>query len=104
MGSHIVSLRQTFDQSLIKILLGVKEIWSGHEIQWSNSGPSIVTLILSRHGFCTSLTKVNIRPKFNENLSKGSGAMDSTQKSYNREMDKLMDRQADKSHSYNPHN
>ena len=27
---HIVSMRQTFDQSLIKILPGVKEVWSGH--------------------------------------------------------------------------
>ena len=28
---HIVSLRRTFDQSLMKIFPGVKEIWSRHE-------------------------------------------------------------------------
>ena len=30
---HIVSLRLTFDQSLMKIFQKVLEIWSGHEIQ-----------------------------------------------------------------------
>ena len=34
---HIISLRGTFDQSLMKILQGVKEIRSGLEIQGSNT-------------------------------------------------------------------
>ena len=40
---HIISLTQTFDQCLKKILPGVKEIWSRHHIQGSNSWPSTVT-------------------------------------------------------------
>ena len=63
------SRRWTFDQSLEKILLGVKEIQSGHEIQGSNPWPWIVTLTLIRHGWVIDsayhLTKVNIWPKLN---------------------------------------
>ena len=51
------SHRWTFDQSLEKILPGVKEIQSGHEIQGSNPWPWTVTLTLSAwlsYWFCTS--------------------------------------------------
>ena len=72
---HIVSLRLTFDQRLMKILPGVKEIWSGHEIKGSDSWPSTVTLTLRPHdwvmGSTHCLTKVNVWPKFTENPSRG---------------------------------
>ena len=45
------SHRWTFDQSLEKILLGVKEIQSRHEIQGSNPWPWTVTLTFSQHGW-----------------------------------------------------
>ena len=48
---HIISLRWTFDQSLMKILPGIKEILSGQEIQGSIPWPSTVTLTLSLHGW-----------------------------------------------------
>ena len=71
------SHRWTFDQSLEKLLPGVKEIQSGHEIQGSNPWPWTVTLTLSRHGWVIDsahrLTKVNIWPKFKENPSTGIG-------------------------------
>ena len=77
---HIVSLRQTFDQCLMKILPGLMEIWSGQEIQGSNLWPSIVTL--SRHGWVMGsahrLTEGNIWPNFNENSSRGKGDMERT--------------------------
>ena len=85
---HIVSLRQTYDQSLRKILPGVQEILCGHEIQGSNPWPWPVTLTLSWHGWLMGsahwLTEANIWPKFNENLSKGSGDMERTRKCYGR--------------------
>ena len=60
---HIVSLRQTFDQTIMKVLPGLKEIWSGHESQGSNS-TLIVTLTLSLHdcimASAHSLTDANI--------------------------------------------
>lgn len=34
---HIISLRRTFDQSLMKVLPKVVQIWSVHEIQDSNT-------------------------------------------------------------------
>ena len=40
------------------------------------------------------LTEMNISPKFNENLSKGSGDMERTQKCYGR-TDRQTDRQTD---------
>ena len=61
---HIISLRRTFDQRLKKILPGVKEIWSWHHIQGSNSWPSTVTLTLSPQGWIMGSahcpTEVNI--------------------------------------------
>ena len=81
------SHRWTFDQSLEKILPGVKEIQSGHEIQGSNPRPWTVTLTLtlSRHGWVTDsahrLTKVNIWPKFKENPSTGIGDTERTRNS-----------------------
>ena len=74
-----------FDQSLEKILPGVKEIQSGHEIQGSNPWPWTVTLTLSRHGWVLDsahhLTKVNIWPKFKENPSTGIKDTERTQNS-----------------------
>ena len=69
MGSaHHLSLRQTFDQHLKKILPGVKEIWSRHQIQGSNLWPSTVTLTLSPQGWVMGSahcpTEVNIWLKF----------------------------------------
>ena len=85
---HIVSLRQTYDQSLKKILPGVQEIWSGHEIQGSNPWPWPVTYTLSWHGWLMGsahrITEANIYQKLNENLSKGSGDMERTGKCYGR--------------------
>ena len=82
MGSDIISLRRTFDQGLIKIFPGVKEICNGHEIKGSNSWPSIVTITLSQHGWIMDsvhcLTEANIRPKFNENPSRRNGDMEWT--------------------------
>ena len=82
---HIVSLRQTFELSLIKILPGVKEIWSGHEIQGSYSWVFIVTLNLSQHGCVMDsahfLTEANIWAKFNENPSRDKGDMKRTRNS-----------------------
>ena len=46
-------------------------------------------------GFAHRLTEVNIWPKFNENLSKGSGDMERTRKCYDR-TDGWMDRQTDR--------
>ena len=78
-----IALSQTFDQNFMEILLGVKEIWSRHKIKSSNSRPSIVTIILSQHGWvmgpAQNLTEENIWPKLNENPSKGKGDMERTQ-------------------------
>ena len=64
--------RWTFDQSLEKILPGVKEIQRGHEIQGSN--PWSWTVTLSQHGWVIDsahrLTK--------ENPSRGKGDMEPT--------------------------
>ena len=82
---HIISLRQTFDQSLKKILPEVKEIWRRHRIQGSNSWPSTVTLTLSQQGWvmgsahCPS--EVKIWPKFTENPPRGKGDTERTQNS-----------------------
>ena len=79
------SHRWTFDQNLEKILLGVKEIQSGHKIQGSNPWPWTVTLTLSLHGWVIDSahrpTKVNIWPKFKENRSTGIGDIEWTQNS-----------------------
>ena len=79
------SHRWTFDQSLEKILSGVKEIQSGYEIQDSNSWPWTVTLTWNRHGWVIDsahcLTKVNIWPKFKENPSAGTGDTERTRNS-----------------------
>ena len=79
------SHRWTFDQSLEKILSGVKEIQSGHEIHGSNPWPCTVTFTLSRHGWVIDsahrLTKVNIWPKFKENFSTGRGDTEWTRNS-----------------------
>ena len=52
---------------IMKILPGVKEIWSRHEIQGSNLWPSTVTLTLGGHGWVMGsahhLTQANIWPK-----------------------------------------
>ena len=74
---HIISLRQTFDQTLMKILPGVKEIYSKPEIENSNWGPSVVTSTVSPHGCdigsAHHLTKANIWPKSNDYVSPGNG-------------------------------
>ena len=84
-GFCTLSHRWTFDQSLEKILPGVKEIQCRHEIQSSNPWPWTVTLILSQHGWVIDsahhLTKVNIWPKFKENLSAGIGDTEWTRNS-----------------------
>ena len=63
----------------------VKEIWSGHEIQGSNSWPSIVNVTLSRHGWVTGSahcpTEPNIYTKFYENPSRAKGDMKRTRNS-----------------------
>ena len=78
------SHRWTFDQSLEKILPGVKEKQSGHKIQGSNPWPWNVTLT-RRHGWVIDsahrLTKVSIWPKFKENPSTGIGDTERTQNS-----------------------
>ena len=75
----------TFDQSLEKILPGVKEIQSDYEIQDSNPWPWTVTLTLNRHGWVIDsahrLTKVNIWPTFKENPSTGIGDTERTRNS-----------------------
>ena len=80
------SHKWTFDQSLEKILPGVKEIQSGHKIQGSNPWPWTVTLILSRHGWVIDsahhLTKVNSWPKIKENPSTGIRDTEQTQNSW----------------------
>ena len=67
---------------LKKILPGVKEIWSRHQIQGSNSWPSTVTLTLSPQGWfmgsANCPTEVNIWPTFKENPSRGKGDMEPT--------------------------
>ena len=72
-----------FDQSLIQILPGVKDVWKGHKTQGSKSWPSFMTLTLSRHGLVMGsahhLTEANIWPKFNENPSRSNGDMERTQ-------------------------
>ena len=74
-----------FNLNLINIIQRVQEIWREHEMQGSNPWLLTVTLTLSRHawvmGSAHRLTKANIWPKFHENLSKGSGAMERTIKS-----------------------
>ena len=69
----------------MNILPGVKEIWSRHQIQGSNSWPSTVTLTLSPQGWVMGSancpTEVNIRPKFRENLPRGKGDTERTQNS-----------------------
>ena len=79
------SHRWPFDQSLEKILPGVKEIQSRHKIQGSNPWPWTVTLTLSQHGWVIDsahrLTKVNIWPKFKENPSTGIGDTERTRNS-----------------------
>ena len=66
-----------FDQSLMKILPGVKEIWRKHEIERSNWQPSVVIMTFSRHGWMKGsahhFTEANIWPKFNEYLSPSKG-------------------------------
>ena len=82
---HIISLRQTFDQCLKKILTWVKEIWSRHQIQGSNSWHSTVTLTLSPQGWAMGSahcpTEVSIWPKFRENPPRGKGDTERTQNS-----------------------
>ena len=54
---HNVSLRQTSDQNFMKILPGVKEIWSRHKIKGSNVTFSCDRYLLSAclcNRFCTS--------------------------------------------------
>ena len=84
-GFCISSHMWTFDQSLEKILPGIKEIQSGHEIQGSNLCLWTVTLTLSRHGWVIDsahrLSKVNIWPKVKENPSTGIGATERTRNS-----------------------
>ena len=70
MGSdkkNFLSLRQTFDQSFMKIFQRVQEIRSEQE---RDGWPSNVTLTLSLHqwviGSTYHLTKANIWPKFNK--------------------------------------
>ena len=64
---HIASLRQTFDQSFMKIFQRVQGIWSEQE---RDGWPSIVTLTLSLHrwviGSIHHFTKAKIWPKFNK--------------------------------------
>ena len=56
---HINLLRETFDLSLMKIVLGIIKIRGGHKIQGSIPWPSNVTLALSPHGHLDKyLTKV----------------------------------------------
>lgn len=86
----------------------VTEIWRGHEIQSLNLWPSTVTLsygvgVWGRgHGwvmnYALHLTEVNISPKINENLSKGS----ETWSGHKSVMDRLTDLQTEEEHSYNP--
>ena len=72
---HLVALSRTSDQSLMKILPGVKEILRGHEIQCSNSRPSVGPLDLDCGiawlGSAHHLIETNILLKFNEKPSRG---------------------------------
>ena len=52
-------------------------------------------------GSAHRLTEANIRPKFNENLSKGSGDMERTRKCY-RMTDGQTDTRTNEGHFYNP--
>ena len=83
--TNIISLRQTFERHLKKILPGIKEIWSRHQIQGSNSWLSTVTLTLSPQGWVMGSahcpTEVNIRPKFGEDPPRGKGDTERTQNS-----------------------
>ena len=79
--SHIISLRQSFVQILMKKLLaiGINEIRNGHESQASVPGPSTLTLhSWSSHGFCTQPRQeehLNNRTKLIDYRSNGSGDM-----------------------------
>ena len=79
---HIISLRRTFDQSLMNIFSRIKEILFKHEFQDSNSWSSAVNLTLNRHGWAMRSAhqpaKASICPKYNENPSKGKGDMERT--------------------------
>ena len=64
----------------MKILPGVKEIWSVHRIKGSNSWHSIMTLTLSRHGllWVLHIIEANIWPKFDKDSFRGKGDMERT--------------------------
>ena len=83
MSSALCLTKMSIWPKFNEIISGVKETWSEHEMQGSNTWPSIVTLTFGPRGWDISsahyLCEENIWLKFNENPFRDKGDIERTQ-------------------------